>query len=134
MTGKSLKFKGSSKSANGIKCVVNQLSCGFLLTCCRKKSKSSADKVLAKAATGDVQQCEVDIDVPFEVDHVTSTSKQIKDTRTPAQRKFDDIRRIRQDREIEKTASMSHRERIEAMNTHLSKLSEHNDMPKIGPG
>jgi len=28
----------------------------------------------------------------------------------------------------------THKERVEELNTFLSKLSEHNDMPKIGPG
>ncbi|KAK5627227.1 hypothetical protein RRF57_002942 [Xylaria bambusicola] len=32
--------------------------------------------------------------------------------------------------EIRKT----HKERVESLNTYLSKLSEHHDMPKIGPG
>ncbi|ORY74627.1 hypothetical protein BCR37DRAFT_389880 [Protomyces lactucae-debilis] len=57
-----------------------------------------------------------------------------RDTRTPAQRKFDEIKRIREQREIERTGGQSHQERIQAMNTHLSRLSEHHDMPKIGPG
>lgn len=28
----------------------------------------------------------------------------------------------------------THKERVEGLNTYLSKLSEHHDMPKIGPG
>jgi len=28
----------------------------------------------------------------------------------------------------------THKERVEELNTYLSKLSEHHDMPKIGPG
>ncbi|KAH8887449.1 DUF1754-domain-containing protein [Thozetella sp. PMI_491] len=28
----------------------------------------------------------------------------------------------------------THKERVEQLNTYLSKLSEHHDMPKIGPG
>jgi len=28
----------------------------------------------------------------------------------------------------------THKERVEALNTYLSKLSEHHDMPRIGPG
>lgn len=56
------------------------------------------------------------------------------DTRTPAQRKFDEIRRLREETTARQRAGQSHRERIEAMNAHLARLSEHNDMPKIGPG
>lgn len=28
----------------------------------------------------------------------------------------------------------THKQRVEELNTYLSKLSEHHDMPKIGPG
>jgi protein FAM32A len=28
----------------------------------------------------------------------------------------------------------THKERVEELNSYLSKLSEHHDMPKIGPG
>lgn len=28
----------------------------------------------------------------------------------------------------------THKERVEELNTYLSRLSEHHDMPKIGPG
>ncbi len=28
----------------------------------------------------------------------------------------------------------THKERVEQLNSYLSKLSEHHDMPKIGPG
>jgi len=28
----------------------------------------------------------------------------------------------------------THKERVEELNTYLSRLSEHHDMPRIGPG
>ena len=28
----------------------------------------------------------------------------------------------------------THKQRVEELNTYLSRLSEHHDMPKIGPG
>ena len=37
-------------------------------------------------------------------------------------------------RAIEKMASRSHKEKVQAFNTHLSKLSEHYDIPRVGPG
>ena len=57
-----------------------------------------------------------------------------RDTRTEAQKRFETIKRLREEKEILNVASRSHAQRIEDMNTHLSRLSEHNEMPKIGPG
>ena len=56
------------------------------------------------------------------------------DTRTEAQKRFETIKRLREEKEIQSVAKRSHAQRIEDMNTHLSRLSEHNEMPKIGPG
>lgn len=35
---------------------------------------------------------------------------------------------------MEQMASKSHRERVQEYNEHLSTLTEHNDIPKVGPG
>lgn len=53
---------------------------------------------------------------------------------TDAERKF----RLAQEKKIGKSAkqlaSRSHREKIEEYNTKLAKLTEHNDIPRVGPG
>ncbi|KAK9449214.1 uncharacterized protein V1518DRAFT_417420 [Limtongia smithiae] len=56
------------------------------------------------------------------------------DTRTDAERKFEETQRKRMEQTLQKRASKSHREAVEEYNKYLSSLSEHNDMPKIGPG
>ncbi|CCG81322.1 protein of unknown function [Taphrina deformans PYCC 5710] len=117
VNSKSLKFKGASTKAGGIKKK-------------KKRNLDSNDSTRMSSSTEPSKLVESD---PTTSDKDGSARPSI-DTRTPAQRKFDEIRRIRQEKEIEKTASMSHRERIEAMNTHLSKLTDVNDLPKIGPG
>ncbi|KAK9474333.1 DUF1754-domain-containing protein [Dipodascopsis tothii] len=61
-------------------------------------------------------------------------STPVVDTRTPAQRRHDEIQRKRMEKNLEHRAAKSHRERIEEYNKHLSSLSEHHDMPRIGPG
>jgi protein FAM32A len=35
---------------------------------------------------------------------------------------------------LAKVAAKSHRERVQEYNEKLSKLSEHHDIPKVGPG
>lgn len=57
--------------------------------------------------------------------------------KTEAEMRFEEARRKKL---LEKAESArpellkTHKERVEELNTYLSKLSEHHDMPKIGPG
>lgn len=50
---------------------------------------------------------------------------------TPAERRFELKRREREAAKIKEMTSMTHRERVEAFNEKLSKLSEHHDIPKV---
>ncbi|OAA40020.1 hypothetical protein NOR_06014 [Metarhizium rileyi] len=59
--------------------------------------------------------------------------------KTESERKYDEIRKKRLQQMAESSSSRpellkTHKERVEELNTYLSKLSEHHDMPKIGPG
>jgi len=54
--------------------------------------------------------------------------------RTEAERKFEETRRKRLDQKLLKEGVKSHKERVEEFNKYLSNLSEHHDMPRIGPG
>ncbi|KAL2207662.1 DUF1754-domain-containing protein [Sarocladium strictum] len=59
--------------------------------------------------------------------------------KTEAEQRHEEIRRKRLLEMAEKSGSRpellkTHKERVEELNTYLSKLSEHHDMPKIGPG
>ncbi|KAK9433628.1 hypothetical protein V1505DRAFT_121533 [Lipomyces doorenjongii] len=56
------------------------------------------------------------------------------DNKTDAERKFEEVQRKRLEKILEKKASKSHREEVEEYNKYLSGLTDHNDMPKIGPG
>lgn len=56
------------------------------------------------------------------------------DTRTPAQRAFDEVQRKRMLEEAKKLASKSHRERVEELNEKLKKAPEHNDLFRISYG
>eukprot|EP01057_Protomagalhaensia_wolfi_P001374 Protomagalhaensia_wolfi_Nauph_80__1373@NODE_181_length_3277_cov_316_158122_g129_i1_p6_GENE_NODE_181_length_3277_cov_316_158122_g129_i1NODE_181_length_3277_cov_316_158122_g129_i1_p6_ORF_typecomplete_len132_score13_32DUF1754/PF08555_10/2_5e08Holin_BhlA/PF10960_8/9e02Holin_BhlA/PF10960_8/0_037RA/PF00788_23/0_056DUF4427/PF14468_6/0_11_NODE_181_length_3277_cov_316_158122_g129_i127023097 len=53
---------------------------------------------------------------------------------TPAERSFYLARLKRQKERVEKRTALTHRERMSRLNEHLSKLSEHFDIPKVGPG
>ncbi|GBG28874.1 Protein FAM32A [Hondaea fermentalgiana] len=50
---------------------------------------------------------------------------------TPAQRRFELKQREREAERIKEMTRMTHRERVDAFNEKLSKLSEHHDIPKV---
>ncbi|KAM0348019.1 hypothetical protein ACHAPU_004522 [Fusarium lateritium] len=59
--------------------------------------------------------------------------------KTEAQQRHEEIKKKRLLQLAESSGSRpellkTHKERVEELNTYLSKLSEHHDMPRIGPG
>ncbi|KAF7716314.1 Uncharacterized protein PECH_002820 [Penicillium ucsense] len=54
--------------------------------------------------------------------------------KTEAERKYEEMRKKRLQERLKKEGIKSHKERVEELNKYLSRLSEHHDMPKIGPG
>ncbi|KAM0671028.1 hypothetical protein ACQRIT_001362 [Beauveria bassiana] len=59
--------------------------------------------------------------------------------KTESERQYEEAKKKRLLKMAEKSGSRpellkTHKERVEQLNTYLSKLSEHHDMPKIGPG
>ncbi|EPE32581.1 hypothetical protein GLAREA_07715 [Glarea lozoyensis ATCC 20868] len=56
------------------------------------------------------------------------------DGKTATERAYEETRRKRLERRLEKEGPKTHKQRVEGLNTYLSTLSEHHDMPRIGPG
>ncbi len=56
------------------------------------------------------------------------------DTRTDAQRRHDEAMAAREAARIRELAAKSHRERVAEFNDKLAAMSEHHDIPKVGPG
>jgi protein FAM32A len=56
------------------------------------------------------------------------------DKRTASERAFDERMAREELRSIAKGATQTHREKVAAFNAHLAKLSEHHDIPRVGPG
>ena len=54
--------------------------------------------------------------------------------KTEAERRHDEKRRKRLEERMKKEGVKTHKEKVEELNKYLSGLSEHHDMPKIGPG
>ena len=57
-----------------------------------------------------------------------------KNLKTEAERRHDEQRRKRLEDRLKKEGVKTHKQRVEELNRYLSGLSEHHDMPKIGPG
>ncbi|KAK9479346.1 hypothetical protein V1514DRAFT_341900 [Lipomyces japonicus] len=56
------------------------------------------------------------------------------DGKTETEKKFEEIQRKRLEKQLEGKAAKSYKEQVEEYNKYLGSLSEHHDMPKIGPG
>jgi protein FAM32A len=54
--------------------------------------------------------------------------------KTEAEKRHDEYRRKRLEEKMRKEGVKTHKEKVEELNKYLSGLSEHHDMPKIGPG
>ncbi|TVY57166.1 Protein FAM32A [Lachnellula cervina] len=56
------------------------------------------------------------------------------DGKTPSERAYEETRRKRLADRIAREGPKTHKQRVEELNKYLSTLSEHHDMPRIGPG
>jgi len=54
--------------------------------------------------------------------------------KTAAELRFEERRRKRLEENLKTEGAKTHKEKVKDLNRYLSKLSEHHDMPKIGPG
>ncbi|KAL6708641.1 hypothetical protein ACN47E_002622 [Coniothyrium glycines] len=54
--------------------------------------------------------------------------------KTEAEKRIAEVRRKRLEEKLKKEGVKTHKEKVEELNKYLSGLSEHHDMPKIGPG
>ncbi|KZF23555.1 DUF1754-domain-containing protein [Xylona heveae TC161] len=56
------------------------------------------------------------------------------ESKTAAEKKYLEMRRKRLNERLQREGVKTHKERVEELNKYLSNLSEHHDMPRIGPG
>ncbi|KAI6047939.1 DUF1754-domain-containing protein [Pisolithus marmoratus] len=56
------------------------------------------------------------------------------DKKTKAERRFEETQRRRLLAKVAKHARKTHKDRVNELNTKLEALSEHHDIPKVGPG
>jgi len=56
------------------------------------------------------------------------------DRRTEAEKRREEKVRKMEEERLKKLAAKGYRERVKEFNEHLASLSEHHDIPKVGPG
>ncbi|KAK0247909.1 hypothetical protein B0A54_16623 [Friedmanniomyces endolithicus] len=120
--GGGLKLKGAKDA--GIKKKKKSKPAGS--TSSKVEAQVSDDKALQKALADEENSLEA-----TGVEREAETKQYGK---TEAQKRHDERRRKRLDERLEKEGIKTHKERVEELNKYLSGLSEHHDMPKIGPG
>ncbi|RKP10809.1 hypothetical protein THASP1DRAFT_27404 [Thamnocephalis sphaerospora] len=54
--------------------------------------------------------------------------------KTKAELRFEEVQERREAEMIKKAATKSHKEKVAEFNEYLNNLSEHYDIPKVGPG
>jgi protein FAM32A len=60
--------------------------------------------------------------------------EQPKREKTKAELEFEELKRSRVYERVEKNAEKSHKQKITEFNKYLNNLSEHHDIPRVGPG
>ncbi|KAF9322704.1 hypothetical protein BGZ91_004109 [Linnemannia elongata] len=54
--------------------------------------------------------------------------------KTAAEKRFEEIQKKRQEEKVLKSAMKSHKEKVAELNRKLEEMTEHYDIPKVGPG
>ena len=65
---------------------------------------------------------------------LTHARRDVGSGKTEAERRYEERRQKRLDERLRRDGVKTHKERVEELNRYLSRLSEHHDMPRIGPG
>lgn len=98
----------------------------------KKKSKSKKLSSGELAAAGNGTEDQKALTEGYVIEETEET--RLVDRRTPAERRHDAYLEAREKERISKMASKSHRERVQEFNEYLTNLTEHHDIPKVGPG
>lgn len=88
--------------------------------------------------TGEVTELSTDLDKEETADASKSTADESSanwdNNLTPAERRYMEQRERIDSHKLAKTSNKSHRDRIQDFNQYLANMSEHYDIPKVGPG
>lgn len=121
-TGGKLKLKGGGEPP-GIK---------------KKKKKKSVDSkavALAETEGKDAEQLDKKAELAKVIHGYEIAERgEEEDRRTATEKRRDEKMAKVEEERLRRMAQKTHRERINEFNTYLTELSEHHDIPKVGPG
>ncbi|ETW87025.1 hypothetical protein HETIRDRAFT_99428 [Heterobasidion irregulare TC 32-1] len=97
----------------------------------KKKSKSKGDKDKKKDA---VKEDSPVLTSSADGSRNSPLPGSSSDRKTEAERRFQEVQRKRLEERVKKLATKTHKDRVHEFNSKLEALSEHHDIPKVGPG
>ncbi|KAI0652029.1 DUF1754-domain-containing protein [Trametes meyenii] len=125
--GGSLKLKGGVTDGGIVK---------------KKKKSKGKDKEKAtspgedrvKALERAIQEDETKAASPSGSGRSSPAIASASDRKTAAEKRFEEVQRKRLAEKVARLANKSHKDRVNEFNSKLEALSEHHDIPKVGPG
>ncbi|TCD62982.1 hypothetical protein EIP91_006164 [Steccherinum ochraceum] len=66
--------------------------------------------------------------------HESPSASVSTDKKTAAEKRFEEVQKKRLAQRVAKLATSTHKDRVADFNNKLEALSEHHDIPKVGPG
>ncbi|KUJ15398.1 DUF1754-domain-containing protein [Mollisia scopiformis] len=103
----------------------------------KKKKKTPKPAPESEASTSKqsaFQKALEEEDASTKEDDLRELEERGHDGKTASERAREEMRRKRLHERLQKEGVKTHKERVEELNKYLSNLSEHHDMPRIGPG
>ncbi|KAF8581652.1 DUF1754-domain-containing protein [Ramaria rubella] len=103
----------------------------------KKKKKSSKSKNKEKTDTARARLQETGLDEADKTDTPSGSGRNspaIGGRKTEAEKRFEEMQRERLAKRVTKMANKTHKDRVNDFNNKLEALSEHHDIPKVGPG
>ncbi|VFQ69002.1 unnamed protein product [Cuscuta campestris] len=108
----------------------------------KKKQKKNSNQIVSQVmdpelSAGESAELLVDSnqeEMIEDADKSVGKGDAARDPLTPAERRYMEQRERIDKKRMAKTANKSHRDRIEDFNQYLANMSEHYDIPKVGPG
>lgn len=100
------------------------------------KTKGTGNGVVKKSSSSTASVSKPDISAHSSTHPSTTGNPPVKliTQKTPAQLAFEAAQLKKQQEKLPVLAAKSHKEKVAEFNEYLGKLSEHHDIPKVGPG
>ncbi|KAK8509394.1 hypothetical protein V6N13_062443 [Hibiscus sabdariffa] len=125
VVGERLRLKGKPLDVLKAKAEADAIS---------KKKRKKHKYRYASQSHGEDTRLSTDSTDNHEAEKDSSEANAFEDHLTPAERKFLQQTSKLELQRLAKMATKSHRDRIQEFNRYLANLTEHYDIPKVGPG